>query len=133
MVDIPPTPKGDELQREMVLRPPQLSLSSAPPYYKGAEAWPITHVTSIPTGLHIGAQMHGLRQQTLKGAQSQTESPKPKHEGQLWGLPTCAESSALNLLLGFLLWVPGEMGDLANQTSEGRVHGQSLQGANSRP
>lgn len=38
-VGIPPTPQGGGLQRERVLRPSQLSLSSAPPNYKAAEAW----------------------------------------------------------------------------------------------
>lgn len=46
-------------------------------------------------------------------------SPPNKHEGQLQGLPTCAESSALNLILGFSLWIPREMDNTANQISEG--------------
>lgn len=45
------------------------------------------------------------------------------------------EGSALNPAWASCcnLWVPGEMGDPAHQTSEGRGQGQSLQGAGSRP
>lgn len=125
MVDIPPTPKEGGLQREMVVRPSQLSFSSALPNYKAAGAWP------RQGGALRSHQKHSHRppnrcadtwpgQWTLTRAQSQREPSTPnKYEGQLQGLPTCAESSAFNLILGFLLWVPGEMSDIANQISEG--------------
>lgn len=47
-----------------------------------------------------------------------------------WGLPTGAESSVLSLFIGFWLqpWVPGEMGDPANQTSAGGVQGGPCRG-----
>lgn len=123
-------PKRRQLPREMVLRPPKLSLSPAPPNYKApgqGNTGPLTPTRSITPGLHTGAQTHGPRQWTITCAQSQSKPPPPKHKGN------CGARShvqkVLSYVLGFLLWVPGEMGDLANQTGGGRVQGQFPQGA----
>lgn len=124
MVDIPPTPKGGGLKRETVLRPPKLSLPQLHPTTKqlkpGQGKETLTHTRSTPHAFtHV--QTHGPRQGTLTCAQSQSKPHSPQHEGQLWDLLPCAESSAFNLILGFLLWVPGDMCDLANQTGKSRV------------
>lgn len=93
---MPPTPQGGGLQRERVLRPSQLSPSSAPPNYKAAEAWLRQEEAyhshpeaSLPVSMRVRGCSPG--RWPLTHAQSQRECPAPQTQGAAQGLSTCAE------------------------------------------
>lgn len=91
-----PTPQGGGLQRERVLRPSQLSPSSAPRNYKAAEAWlrqgEAYHShpeASPPVSMRVRGCSPG--RWPLTHTQSQRKCPAPKTRGAAQGLSTCAE------------------------------------------